>query len=111
MERRSVEQTSVTYEASNAEGDRMYMWCNLHVNEFACVFMLSAQHLESYETIHAVTLTGFKRRRFEVTCFGRVPHSLNAEPQQDFMKLCLLRSLSTDFLIDAGTRVKLAQTL
>ena len=111
MKRLNVDRTSVTYQISNTDGDCLHMWCNLNVNEFACVFMLPAQHQERYKQIYSATLAGFKRRGLEVTCFGLVPHTFGSESQQNFMELYVLRNLPADFLFDAGARVQLAQTL
>jgi len=111
MRQISAERTSVTYEVQNAEGDRMHLWCNLNVSEFACVFMLPGEHAARYEQVYGATLAGFARRGLEVTCFGLVPHRFDDQPARDHLELYVVRNLSPDFLFDAGARVQLAQSL
>lgn len=111
MRRVSAERTSVTYEVKNAQGDMLHLWCNLNVNEVACVFMLPEQHAADYQRIYGAALSGFTRRGVEVTCFGKVPHSFEGEPVREYLELYLVRELASDFLFDAGARVRLAQSL
>ena len=111
MRRLSAERTSVTYEVQNAEGDRLHLWCNLNVSEFACVFMLPGEHAAQYEQVYGATLAGFARRGLEVTCFGLVSHRFDDQPARDHLELYVVRNLAPDFLFDAGARVQMAQSL
>lgn len=111
MRRLTAERTSVTYEVVNAEGDRINFWCNLNVNEFACVFMLPAEYAYNYELVYSATLSGFARRGIEITSFGIVSKSFDGQPPQRCLELYLVRTLGPDFLFDAGARVQLAQSL
>jgi hypothetical protein len=107
----SMDRTSVTYKLSSSTGCSIYLWCNLNVNEFACIFILPEDHANNYKQIYAATLKGFARRGLDVTNFGLVGHKFEQGKTINYLELYVVRDLEADFLFDAAARVRVSQLL